>query len=178
MGALSPDGIGRLTADLRPKANVPLFVSKPRSPCFAIFDRPCIVIWTVFTVRHNSFNRIELLYDFIFSVVLKTFAWPVYGTFSSSKEEQNEQIVTYQFLRRERHAEQPIGRNATGKPAKWPILGRARQQQAPKAGTNYCRIIAQLLRLSRIITTFCNLFVPIFSWEWRRSSLTDLLRRR
>ena len=64
------------------------------------------------------------------------------------------------------------------KPAKWPILGRARQQQAPKAGTNYCRIIAQLLRLSRIITTFCNLFVPIFSWEWRRSSLTDLLRRR
>ena len=29
MGALSPDGIGRLTADLRPKANVPLFVSDP-----------------------------------------------------------------------------------------------------------------------------------------------------
>ena len=35
------------------------------------------------------------------------------GTFSSSKEEQIRQIVTYQLLRRERQAEQPIGTNAT-----------------------------------------------------------------
>ena len=93
MGALSPDGIGRLTADLRPKANVPLFVSKPRSPCFAILDRPCIVILTVFTLQHDSFNRIALLCDFMFSAVLKTFPSPVYRIFSSSKEEKIQQFL-------------------------------------------------------------------------------------
>lgn len=93
MGALSPDGIGRLTADLRPKANVPLFVSKPRSPCFAILDRPCIVILTVFTLQHDSFNRTALLCDFMFSAVLKTFPSPVYRIFSSSKEEKIQQFL-------------------------------------------------------------------------------------